>query len=597
MTQSNFNLPNTDGATFRSNNNTAHQAHATWSAGSTAPSTTYPYQVWVDTANSLLKRRNSANTAWITEAELDGTNPVRYDADQQDYTPNYTGASSVNLRKYLDRSLKISQFLTSEDPTVDQSTELRNAIVALFDSEEHMTLDLEGRQIPLSSDVVLRCGQNGFTSDPSAQKNRYNCIKNGKLFWFGGDSASDTEDYMLDIGCPSSVKSESAFLDLQFSNIVFDARTRAKNLFRFFNYFNCVMEECHFRDYDTAVGLFLSSEDDGGTYVDDNAMIFEQCSWQDNRQDSGQTGRPVLAYCGDNFFYGGLVEGTGPLDMHVGSLFIHDVHFNNEAGNYGVICRDPRDIRVVNCDLDGSLIKITNAGYAAGISQNATTNMRSIIVGNNNFFTGTPGNIPSGEGIITVETENSGSDLTAFVVFNNVCLVSNGGDNAVDVLRVTTTGSGSYSTQEGHYHYVDGFGVKPGGDAFGPDDSANGNRTFVGDAKITSPRFKIRGDDAYVSGNDNDGLTLGSNGVDRWEVKSNGSLQPSVDDSYYIGSGSNKVAGITVSQFAQISARSSAPTAVEGRVAFSDGSGGGFDGSSGKGLYVYSNASWVFIAG
>lgn len=66
MTQSNFNISNEPGATFRADNNTALQALATQSSGATAPSTTYPYQFWYDTANSLLKMRNGSNTAWVT---------------------------------------------------------------------------------------------------------------------------------------------------------------------------------------------------------------------------------------------------------------------------------------------------------------------------------------------------------------------------------------------------------------------------------------------------------------------------------------------------------------------------------------------------
>ena len=46
----------------------------------------------------------------------------------------------------------------------------------------------------------------------------------------------------------------------------------------------------------------------------------------------------------------------------------------------------------------------------------------------------------------------------------------------------------------------------------------------------------------------------------------------------------------------QLNPLSSAPTATTGSVAYSDGTGGGFDGSSGAGLYVYKGASWTFIA-
>ena len=84
MTQSNFSLPNSDGATFRSNNNTALQALATVSSGATAPTTTYAGMYWWDTANNLIKQRNSANTAWINAWSFDGSTLIPYRAGIDD---------------------------------------------------------------------------------------------------------------------------------------------------------------------------------------------------------------------------------------------------------------------------------------------------------------------------------------------------------------------------------------------------------------------------------------------------------------------------------------------------------------------------------
>lgn len=44
--------------------NNVMQAIATNNSGATAPSTTYPYQYWVDTATGSLKQRNAANSGW-----------------------------------------------------------------------------------------------------------------------------------------------------------------------------------------------------------------------------------------------------------------------------------------------------------------------------------------------------------------------------------------------------------------------------------------------------------------------------------------------------------------------------------------------------
>lgn len=65
MSQSTMNLANQSGASFRQANNAALQALAGNNSGATAPTETYPYMPWADTAAGLLKMRNAANTAWI----------------------------------------------------------------------------------------------------------------------------------------------------------------------------------------------------------------------------------------------------------------------------------------------------------------------------------------------------------------------------------------------------------------------------------------------------------------------------------------------------------------------------------------------------
>jgi len=52
--------------------NAAFQALVTQASGASAPTTTYPFMLWADTANNLLKMRNAANTAWLVVGELNG---------------------------------------------------------------------------------------------------------------------------------------------------------------------------------------------------------------------------------------------------------------------------------------------------------------------------------------------------------------------------------------------------------------------------------------------------------------------------------------------------------------------------------------------
>lgn len=65
MPQHDMILDNQSGASFRADANNALQALASNQSGSSAPTTTYPYQFWADTAAGLLRMRNAANTAWV----------------------------------------------------------------------------------------------------------------------------------------------------------------------------------------------------------------------------------------------------------------------------------------------------------------------------------------------------------------------------------------------------------------------------------------------------------------------------------------------------------------------------------------------------
>ena len=66
-------IANGTGAAVRSDLNNALAAIVSNNSGSSEPATTYAYQWWADTNTNTLKIRNSANNAWITLRELDGT--------------------------------------------------------------------------------------------------------------------------------------------------------------------------------------------------------------------------------------------------------------------------------------------------------------------------------------------------------------------------------------------------------------------------------------------------------------------------------------------------------------------------------------------
>lgn len=78
MAQHDYDIANADGATVRADLNSLFEAIATRNSGATAPSTTFAFMAWFDTANNLLKMRNAANNAWVTVASLVGTTWTPY---------------------------------------------------------------------------------------------------------------------------------------------------------------------------------------------------------------------------------------------------------------------------------------------------------------------------------------------------------------------------------------------------------------------------------------------------------------------------------------------------------------------------------------
>lgn len=78
MSQNDMSVANGDGGTVRADLNSALQALASANSGAAAPSTTYAYQVWGDTANDLIKIRDEANTTWAIWASLSGSTFIPY---------------------------------------------------------------------------------------------------------------------------------------------------------------------------------------------------------------------------------------------------------------------------------------------------------------------------------------------------------------------------------------------------------------------------------------------------------------------------------------------------------------------------------------
>lgn len=97
MAQHDYDIANGTGAAVRSDLNNVLDAIVSNNSGSSSPGTTFAFQWWADTTTNQLKIRNSANDAWITLRELDGTLLVE---DGAVATPGLAFADDTNTGLY-----------------------------------------------------------------------------------------------------------------------------------------------------------------------------------------------------------------------------------------------------------------------------------------------------------------------------------------------------------------------------------------------------------------------------------------------------------------------------------------------------------------
>ena len=99
MAQNDFTIANQGFPAFRADLNSAIQSLATLSSGATAPTTTFAYQLWYDTATDILKCRNADNDAWITLFTFDQVgDSVSVSGEElvDDTTPQLGGTLDAN---------------------------------------------------------------------------------------------------------------------------------------------------------------------------------------------------------------------------------------------------------------------------------------------------------------------------------------------------------------------------------------------------------------------------------------------------------------------------------------------------------------------
>jgi hypothetical protein len=90
MTQHDYNLANQTPASFRTDINNALAAIQSVNSSTTAPTATTPGMPWYDTGNDVVKRRNSADSGWITE-------PYTNRASVLEIYDDFLGVAGVDL--------------------------------------------------------------------------------------------------------------------------------------------------------------------------------------------------------------------------------------------------------------------------------------------------------------------------------------------------------------------------------------------------------------------------------------------------------------------------------------------------------------------
>ena len=111
-----YNIADQVGASFRADLNVALGDIQSLNSGSADPSTTVAYKIWADTANNLLKIRNSANNGWLTLGDLTDANNLGLATKA---SPTFTGTvtSTGDLVLSGTGSLQLPTGTTAQRPT------------------------------------------------------------------------------------------------------------------------------------------------------------------------------------------------------------------------------------------------------------------------------------------------------------------------------------------------------------------------------------------------------------------------------------------------------------------------------------------------
>lgn len=114
-------IDNQSAPSLRADLNSVLQAIVTQNSSATAPTTTYANMVWYDTANNQLKKRNEADSAWITLGTIDeslgtftqsGERALASQAQAEAGTDNTTVMTPLRVEQNFAANLTTSAVLT-----------------------------------------------------------------------------------------------------------------------------------------------------------------------------------------------------------------------------------------------------------------------------------------------------------------------------------------------------------------------------------------------------------------------------------------------------------------------------------------------------
>ena len=127
-----YDIANAVGSSFRADLNVCLGDIQSSNSGSSAPSTTVAYKIWADTANNLLKIRNSANNGWLTLGDLTDANNLGL-ATKASPTFSGTVTSGGDIVMSGTGSLQLPTGTTAQRPTPATGDKRFNTTLTQFE--------------------------------------------------------------------------------------------------------------------------------------------------------------------------------------------------------------------------------------------------------------------------------------------------------------------------------------------------------------------------------------------------------------------------------------------------------------------------------